>query len=844
MKKFWLKLLLKLSWGTKEVRLLMKRRRNKFVSLFCILHGMLMLSACGEKTTGTLKEEEIFSKTIHDFKGYTVQNLDEDETTNFVVYAKDVREIFMTQESNVLVSADEEELIYSFVNADESLCGMKKGDVFYGELPSEIPQVIAVKVKDIDIIGDSVEIHGEEMVMSDLITYAEIDMNVDTSHIMLVDIGENVTPEQNASPHAVIDSKDAASAHAVSYSKDAASALVAQPMKTTAVTKKQENYHFDLPLSLSANINISYADSDPNKNTNKDKGRTYFSVTGSSTLKGQYKYTLNSADVVWRYSKEDVYFNSSIVFNGCAEKNISFTGKGTIKFKQYLGQAMVRLPYFPLISAMGDLYATGSVSGSVTGGWIENREIQTGLEAVVPREGNGSLNRITNSRDVKRDVQVDKFEGTVRVGPEVELSIGMVGVARVYGTVGGGVEAKASYDPFDAAKETESLHDCLVCADGKIDAVFTAQAGARVDLIKKMTNVSLNVTFEELRLHLADFYLSVLRNGADTPEFGWNDCPYRRWKTTVSVANSEGGQLSNVSVTAQADDGRTFEEYTDESGKAILFLPVGDNTVEAFHEGEVGMTSILIEEQPVEAKLQLQLKRDIFIVGCSKHWGVSYDGPGTTYELWPEIEQALLAWAPHAIIVNSEEWYREGETDFYLDASDYEKYAISPGDIIIEVLTESYHTPATLGGSNPPGPVIEILRSMNIVVRMMYHNSKENQTEFQNICWWDFKFQEQWGEIPGSNGAASYMGAIWNFDINYDSKMNLYHENNYTFNGAGGAREWVHDNQEHWEDMLASPVPFYDGFPGKDTILQRMVSYIPKLYPYLDMAWGSTPSTQ
>ena len=99
--------------------------------------------------------------------------------------------------------------------------------------------------------------------------------------------------------------------------------------------------------------------------------------------------------------------------------------------------------------------------------------------------------------------------------------------------------------------------------------------------------------------------------------------------------------------------------------------------------------------------------------------------------------------------------------------------------------------------------------------------------------------------MPEDFWVATYMGAIWNFDINYDSKMNLYHENNYTCNGAGtGAEEWVHDSQEYWEDMLANQVPFYDGFPGKDAVLQRMVSYIPKLYPYLDMAWDGMLPTQ
>ena len=94
-----------------------------------------VLSGCG----GGKTKEQIFTKTIHDFEGYTVENLDEQEDTNFIVYAKGVKEITMTDRRNVLIAADEAEMTYTFNKADETLTNIQSGDVFYADASAKNP---------------------------------------------------------------------------------------------------------------------------------------------------------------------------------------------------------------------------------------------------------------------------------------------------------------------------------------------------------------------------------------------------------------------------------------------------------------------------------------------------------------------------------------------------------------------------------------------------------------------------------------------------------------------------------------------------------------------------------
>ena len=152
----------------------MGKRRIKAIFLLFILLLSLPLAGCGRKT----EKERIFNKTIHDFPGYRVDNLDDQENTNFVVYAKGTQEIQSNSQVNTLLETNEEERYYTFANPDEQLLALKEGDVFWAVASADSASSIAAKVKGMERAGDTVTVYSDTLALEDLFEYADVDMSV------------------------------------------------------------------------------------------------------------------------------------------------------------------------------------------------------------------------------------------------------------------------------------------------------------------------------------------------------------------------------------------------------------------------------------------------------------------------------------------------------------------------------------------------------------------------------------------------------------------------------------------------------------------------------------------
>ena len=68
--------------------------------------------------------------TVNDFDPEMVVNLDEDETTNFLVFREGTILVRENVDTNVLTDYDKTTNTYSFKNADETIKGLKEGDIF------------------------------------------------------------------------------------------------------------------------------------------------------------------------------------------------------------------------------------------------------------------------------------------------------------------------------------------------------------------------------------------------------------------------------------------------------------------------------------------------------------------------------------------------------------------------------------------------------------------------------------------------------------------------------------------------------------------------------------------
>ncbi len=111
-------------------------------------------------TTYTRFVQEMKATDIHDYDEDYVVNLDEDETTNFIVLNENTVKAETTENTNILVSADYENDQYVFEHIDDTIRYLDKGDHFFIQPTEE--DIIALSVGDISIDGDRAVLTGDE----------------------------------------------------------------------------------------------------------------------------------------------------------------------------------------------------------------------------------------------------------------------------------------------------------------------------------------------------------------------------------------------------------------------------------------------------------------------------------------------------------------------------------------------------------------------------------------------------------------------------------------------------------------------------------------------------------
>ncbi len=121
----------------------------------------------------TQSMQELLDSTVEDYPEDRVLNLDDDNTTNFVVCA-DAAIVVEEQEGiNTLISADDETMTYVIGNADAQFTSLQSGDVVvypYGD-----DQYVIAKVEKISVSGTTVTISGGELELEDVFSHVKIE---------------------------------------------------------------------------------------------------------------------------------------------------------------------------------------------------------------------------------------------------------------------------------------------------------------------------------------------------------------------------------------------------------------------------------------------------------------------------------------------------------------------------------------------------------------------------------------------------------------------------------------------------------------------------------------------
>lgn len=176
------------------------------------------------------------------------------------------------------------------------------------------------------------------------------------------------------------------------------------------------------------------------------------------------------------------------------------------------------------------------------------------------------IRNISSEPSFKPEVKID---GTFFIGLSMEPKIKIVSdsIAAAGMDAQMGVEISADKDLLDSGSDSKK-HDCEQCIAGEINGK------AEVNFyVKLLENKKLKLAKKfEWTIKITDFYYSITHD-----EFGWQTCPYIKYKVTVSTVDSQGNPLENVLV--------NNEVATDSAGNAVLYLPNGTYNIPAKKEG-------------------------------------------------------------------------------------------------------------------------------------------------------------------------------------------------------------------------------------------------------------------
>jgi hypothetical protein len=581
---------------------------KKIITLILAALMILSLCACSHEDppapTIDLPEEEIFTKTIHDFEGHRIENLDQKENTNFIAYAKGVKEITVSSTTNTLLNADYENLSYTFTNADKALRSLRKGDVFFAPISEACPEGVTAKVKKIEKSGDQVTVYSEELGFADLFEYIDIFMEV--------------------------------------------------PVEMPSPSLKDNRF-----ITLSNNRNTTRV---PTKNT--VTGKAVF-TKGPATISFETYVTIQTVTVKLRFSRENMQLFCDLLMDTTYGGFMDLEGEWSPdQWKKTL--AVVPLRIGALITIPVELNAIASVDGK-TSSHLEFKESrQTGFTSSVSSRNctYQPINQVLNPMNFINSY-CGKMEAQANLALEAKptLRIGFLG--KFYGSFTHGLNITAQMGPLVEIPEKEddsTIHLCDICVDGDLNYFSKLGIGLEVKLSEKLEKIieidevsdaledagvevdeeHVGITVNTFTKKIADFYVTELDEKWD---FGWGICPNMRYKTTVTLKDSKGNPASNTKLTLYLPDETQEQVTADQDGIAVVYLPAGNNTLKARLGKDFGRCDLQIKDQPTEAEIAMR-ETELHIEISTEH----YDG---VKNQWSPLMQATKSTPGYSMLSNT-----------------------------------------------------------------------------------------------------------------------------------------------------------------------------------------------
>ena len=446
----------------------------------------------------TQELKQLRESTVEDYDPELVVNLDEDTTTNFLVYDASVHRIESAEGVNIVVTADDENKLYVIENADEQFTSLVQGDVvsyFYGD-----SQLLLVKVDTIQVEGTTVTITGADMELTDVFTHVKIENEGDTSEIT---VDESSAGEGVTYGGLVEEEEDTDTAPVLYAGNDG---------------EESKTYAHKFLIS--------------NRFATED-GALEVDVGGSIAVSMKVCFT-------FYVTLSQRYFSYRTEMTCAFRLGVSGKIAGEIPLMKLQYQpipGVVGIGFSPVFKLEFSASLELEAKSGVTVGYVYSNTL-----------GHQNLN------SAPRLEPSVKAEGSFFLGIDLKpgISVGSGTIAELNLTAPVGFLMEQAMFESDAVKEAAGYHHvCGACISGTVS--FQAKLGGEIKFLN-CDKFHWDITFGEYKLNLLDYYYSY-----DTDDFGLGSCPNLWYLISFQVTDYDGNILPYATLTMAGNTHQTNE---------------------------------------------------------------------------------------------------------------------------------------------------------------------------------------------------------------------------------------------------------------------------------------------
>ena len=529
--------------------------------------------------TDTSKTEaivDIKNAQVGDFDPDRVINLDDDNTTNFMVVNSDVTLIDeKNSDRNHITESDLESNHYTFEKASAEVKSLKEGDIFVYQYDE---QIIVLRVENVICNGDTVEIQGNtELELEDVFNTIKIEEDIRN--------GE-VSYEPNAETGVVKGYGDEADIENSIAKTEEVSFLDEEnsvPDKPDGAHDFGSGFETEIPLNDEKNIL---------------EGNVKFSLSGKVT------YYLSSPFRLQYYNFE---VEGEVSLNGEIKKSTpDWLAVKLIPLGVSLAHGAVKIGIEPelklKVEVTGSVYLKITTSNSFYyANGNPGADGETKVEAGVSLKG-----KLYVGLDLAPYVRIIEI-----------ANIGSLAELEMEASVGGEAKFTLNVDDLkvDSSDTHSSKHGCGVCF--KIEAKIVVNISVSFKILEKSIELKKSdestpdnkgkVTIFTYDVPFPDAYYSWTYK-----EFGWGECKHKAYRVTVTVEDPDGKTVDvrgKTLLIKDADDKLVKEETFDENNQSVFYLNPGAYKASITIDGTEYVAGIPVTDGSKEIVIK-QIKSD------------------------------------------------------------------------------------------------------------------------------------------------------------------------------------------------------------------------------------------